>query len=164
MLKLLSPLGCSPRMWRWSCDRLVFRPKILVFSTYVEMILNSKILYQPRRGVLHVCGDDPSTSLVAKSKRLCSPRMWRWSLIRRLEYQCGLVFSTYVEMILAGPQSPLIACCVLHVCGDDPCPTEKPNANSKCSPRMWRWSWTERCKSRRLGVFSTYVEMILNVI
>ena len=134
-----------------------------MFSTYVEMILWSPSLSAQDLSVLHVCGDDPEFKDFISTKERCSPRMWRWSLIRRLEYQCGLVFSTYVEMILAGPQSPLIACCVLHVCGDDPCPTEKPNANSKCSPRMWRWSWTERCKSRRLGVFSTYVEMILAV-
>ena len=49
----------------------------VVFSTYVEMILNNECQSITRFSVLHVCGDDPGTQFGIRKKAMCSPRMWR---------------------------------------------------------------------------------------
>ena len=49
----------SPRMWRWSHKFMDKFTMILVFSTYVEMILKKKPDDEKQFGILHVCGDDP---------------------------------------------------------------------------------------------------------
>ena len=49
----------------------------MVFSTYVEMILTGSDTKPFDRGVLHVCGDDPSSMVIVAPSYSCSPRMWR---------------------------------------------------------------------------------------
>ena len=51
--------------------------KIIVFSTYVEMILNLVNYAVSYASVLHVCGDDPLLNDIPDSFEECSPRMWR---------------------------------------------------------------------------------------
>ena len=51
--------------------------KIIVFSTYVEMILNLVNYAVSYASVLHVCGDDPKGCLLPVIHFKCSPRMWR---------------------------------------------------------------------------------------
>ena len=70
---------CSPRMWRWSFKVFLIITIMVVFSTYVEMILYYNNFLESRACVLHVCGDDPYISCSSHCCFWCSPRMWRWS-------------------------------------------------------------------------------------
>ena len=75
----LNKFECSPRMWRWSPTIPDGAIAIIVFSTYVEVILNFVWGYSFIFGVLHVCGGDPLLAWLYKASDACSPRMWRWS-------------------------------------------------------------------------------------
>ncbi len=94
-------------------------------------------------------------------KFVCSPRMWRWSWTPEPSILSNKVFSTYVEMILLIWACAAVGPSVLHVCGDDPIHSTCTAMTSKCSPRMWRWSYSSIIAGSRKRVFSTYVEMIL---
>ena len=154
-------LACSPRMWRWSSTTCRLSQLHTVFSTYVEVILSSRLAVKLALGVLHVCGGDPTTDVVAKSSDLCSPRMWRWSPILRWKSCIRQVFSTYVEVILNHIFHCYCSFCVLHVCGGDPARKNVTCWWVQCSPRMWRWSFMHDLKENKAIVFSTYVEVIL---
>ena len=75
--------GCttrySPRMWRWSRHKLNHVYCLVVFSTYVEVILYCERLWQSTRRILHVCGGDPLKFQYCMIFTKYSPRMWRWS-------------------------------------------------------------------------------------
>ena len=49
----------------------------LVFSTYVEVILNCLFSSVWTRCILHVCGGDPPVLLQIQRSFEYSPRMWR---------------------------------------------------------------------------------------
>ena len=51
----------------------------------------------------------------------------------------------------------------LHVCGGDPIEANRCYRKATFSPRMWRWSWTHGSLALSLKVFSTYVEVILDI-
>ena len=157
-------LACSPRMWRWSSTTCRLSQLHTVFSTYVEVILSSRLAVKLALGVLHVCGGDPTTDVVAKSSDLCSPRMWRWSPILRWKSCIRQVFSTYVEVILNHIFHCYCSFCVLHVCGGDPARKNVTCWWVQCSPRMWRWSFMHDLKENKAIVFSTYVEVILTLL
>ena len=53
----------SPRMWRWSYDARDSTLMINVFSTYVEVILNARLVVRLNLCFLHVCGGDPVISI-----------------------------------------------------------------------------------------------------
>ena len=130
----------SPRMWRWSFFHRFLLHDWLVFSTYVEMILNFVIEGPPVGSILHVCGDDPIWWIDMQMTLSYSPRMWRWSYKNLPKTLPQVVFSTYVEMILLFFSSTSVVIGILHVCGDDPL------------QHIWLQSTGI--------VFSTYVEMI----
>ena len=72
-----------------------------------------------------------------------------------------MVFSTYVEVI---PRAFLLGAspsCILHVCGGDPAHDLATLFDRGYSPRMWRWSRLVYVQMVKMGVFSTYVEVIL---
>ena len=154
----------SPRMWRWSPYPTNAPSTIIVFSTYVEMILKMTTYSLIYTSILHVCGDDPIASRRHLKRTRYSPRMWRWSYYHPTSIHNCLVFSTYVEMIL--PRFVLLypSFRILHVCGDDPHIRCKPCYFIEYSPRMWRWSCILVLKHLTFSVFSTYVEMILSLI
>ena len=52
----------SPRMWRWSPSWKITISKILVFSTYVEVIPGCMMSFSSTSCILHVCGGDPFTA------------------------------------------------------------------------------------------------------
>ena len=56
-----------------------------------------------------------------------------------------------------------IACSlsILHVCGGDPAPSSISWTSKRYSPRMWRWSHSQKVILHAVKVFSTYVEVIL---
>ena len=128
-------------MWRWSSAHNAIQIWNMVFSTYVEVILDHDNRTSNSSCILHVCGGDPAFKVTS------------FSLI--------LVFSTYVEVIL---KIYVVACQslrILHVCGGDPL---KPLDKWKAfwySPRMWRWSQRKMKNDLSRYVFSTYVEVIL---
>ena len=51
-------LEYSPRMWRWSWKEWMILSYLVVFSTYVEMILKTSCKTAGLISILHVCGDD----------------------------------------------------------------------------------------------------------
>ena len=71
----------SPRMWRWSLWRSLGWRFKEVFSTYVEVILDWHIEFNPLWSFLHVCGGDPEMTVTASFSNKFSPRMWRWSCV-----------------------------------------------------------------------------------
>ena len=50
---------------------------VIVFSTYVEVILTFTIDDPTSHGFLHVCGGDPCLVMLAIETTMFSPRMWR---------------------------------------------------------------------------------------
>ena len=56
---------------------LLVIPGFIVFSTYVEVILNSHACITISNSILHVCGGDPIPFCTQSFKSLYSPRMWR---------------------------------------------------------------------------------------
>ena len=151
-------------MWRWSLVAwCLFRPH-LVFSTYVEVILSRRTSSAIRLGILHVCGGDPLSSPADWAMIWYSPRMWRWSLYKATKKIKGKVFSTYVEVILIPVSGSAYCSSILHVCGGDPLQDGKSYDQDMYSPRMWRWSCLWRTTSQYHWVFSTYVEVILDLL
>ena len=49
----------SPRMWRWSWHLFGQTHQLVVFSTYVEVILHLCSSKKTTSSILHVCGGDP---------------------------------------------------------------------------------------------------------
>ena len=66
----------SPRMWRWSLFFSVRQSNKIVFSTYVEVILNEQDRRIALSGILHVCGGDPEKLDNVATWIEYSPRMW----------------------------------------------------------------------------------------
>ena len=128
-------------MWRWSLCFYTRKGLIQVFSTYVEVILMSRVKESQISSFLHVCGGDPRCVFTKQRRTRFSPRMWRWSWILFSWIFCTVVFSTYVEVI------------------ERLSPTQ--GISWSFSPRMWRWSWNFLCQLWHKRVFSTYVEVIL---
>ena len=150
----------SPRMWRWSWTIGFVNMLILVFSTYVEVILPNSPSPASTACILHVCGGDPKLKTNRDFNVVYSPRMWRWSLLSLNWLSSYSVFSTYVEVIPTLPPELVLVVSILHVCGGDPSiPTSWPS-KSGYSPRMWRWSSASAVLSALVSVFSTYVEVI----
>ena len=73
-----------------------------------------------------------------------------------------MVFSTYVEVILAAKSRRLTSAGFLHVCGGDPAGGVGYGRTAEFSPRMWRWSSCWYRFVHKESVFSTYVEVIPN--
>ena len=130
----------SPRMWRWSWDILKSTSWLLVFSTYVEVILNKEANLHLYHRILHVCGGDPVNRAEKTFMHEYSPRMWRWSLGGEASWRNTTVFSTYVEVIPWLSILALTIISILHVCGGDPILLPNSSLMKKYSPRMWRWS------------------------
>ena len=128
-------------MWRWSYGWIYQGRKLVVFSTYVEVIPWPVTRATFSSGILHVCGGDPKVTDLFNKKMAYSPRMWRWS---QLQTDFG---------------SHLLS--ILHVCGGDPRLENNPIYSTSYSPRMWRWSLRRRWCKNHARVFSTYVEVIL---
>ena len=147
-------------MWRWSWTIGFVNMLILVFSTYVEVILPNSPSPASTACILHVCGGDPKLKTNRDFNVVYSPRMWRWSLLSLNWLSSYSVFSTYVEVIPTLPPELVLVVSILHVCGGDPSiPTSWPS-KSGYSPRMWRWSSASAVLSALVSVFSTYVEVI----
>ena len=98
--KLLIWYLFSPRMWRWSYFACFLFLVIVVFSTYVEVILCSCNPWWHCDCFLHVCGGDPIFLSDVISPFKFSPRMWRWSYWLVDLDRANPVFSTYVGVIL----------------------------------------------------------------
>ena len=154
----------SPRMWRWSYVNPKAEAQIKVFSTYVEVILFTRLHKRDWNSILHVCGGDPNKLWKAVTDCKYSPRMWRWSCHKFSHSTRIAVFSTYVEVIpwIAPPEA--LPFCILHVCGGDPVIGQFGGSKSAYSPRMWRWSLERQALNSSSLVFSTYVEVILHLM
>ena len=130
----------SPRMWRWSQSNKNSADFLAVFSTYVEVILNKEVRQENMHSILHVCGGDPKNGEREADFIRYSPRMWRWSYGTFWDFLAGVVFSTYVEVILHKTTSYYSRQGILHVCGGDPLTIYSSTSLGLYSPRMWRWS------------------------
>ena len=91
---------------------------------------------------------------------LYSPRMWRWSSPCHPVSRYLDVFSTYVEVIPYVQTLQTLGVSILHVCGGDPDTDTTAGGFAGYSPRMWRWSSGALPLTDKVGVFSTYVEVI----
>ena len=151
----------SPRMWRWSPEAPPLELTALVFSTYVEVILTLGIVTTGLMSFLHVCGGDPDIAQTVADLKAFSPRMWRWSWHDNHGSNSNQVFSTYVEVIPSNRWPIISSNRFLHVCGGDPIKSAGADFRKGFSPRMWRWSWSNREYFGTAQVFSTYVEVIL---
>ena len=89
----------SPRMWRWSQSAKNLDILLLVFSTYVEVILLQQLHEQRYLSILHVCGGDPYHLNHHPFQLQYSPHMWRWSWIFLNILVIIKVFSTHVESV-----------------------------------------------------------------
>ena len=107
-------------MWRWSRPADQQFETVVVFSTYVEVILNQALRCLAQQGILHVCGGDPVKGDGKPVLTTYSPRMWRWSYVVNSVTAMGAVFSTYVEVILLEDWLDEYKGSILHVCGGDP--------------------------------------------
>ena len=96
----------------------IFWIYFVVFSTYVEVILNLLSIIAFGSGILHVCGGDPDN--------VCAHGPWR------------SVFSTYVEVIPRVAVNYRYNFGILHVCGGDPPIIALFEIAFWYSPRMWR--------------------------
>ena len=56
---------------------LVDLDSVVVFSTYVEVILLTLSLRLMPFSILHVCGGDPFVQILGHRMKGYSPRMWR---------------------------------------------------------------------------------------
>ena len=112
----------SPRMWRWSSNTLLWEGSLVVFSTYVEVILPYHVPNIFHCGILHVCGGDPFIHDDQDLSGQYSPRMWRWSYSYKGSKNIVIVFSTYVEVILWCSEWEIWECCILHTCWECYCP------------------------------------------
>ena len=73
------------------------------------------------------------------------------------------VFSTSVEVILTVSLSLKQISCILHECGGDPILDATINVPFMYSPRVWRWSHKMSTTNKTMLVFSTSVEVILQM-
>ena len=133
----------SPHTWR--CFSFVEHGYIigLVFSTYVEVFL--------------FCGNQRPTDIGF------SPHTWRCFLIAQHFPRQLKVFSTYVEVFLIQVMQRSSSSCFLHVCGGVSRAKTPPKTVCRFSPRMWRCFLECARHSRRNYVFSTYVEVFLEL-
>ena len=91
-------------------------------------------------GILHVCGGHPSYKYHQDWHKQYSPRMWRSSYFFINSNDSGLVFSTYVEVILKEISDFISSVGILHVCGGHPHSDRVAVLDYEYSPRMWRSS------------------------
>ena len=88
-----------------------------VFSTSVEVFLESTLTYQTLYGLLHVRGG-VSGSMVGDSSQISSsPRPWRCFFETAPQLNGTFVFSTSVEVFLSRAQSAAHRRSLLHVRG-----------------------------------------------
>ncbi len=88
----------SPRTWRCFCSHHQYRAADNVFSTHVEVFLNTYPKVPSVSGLLHACGGVSSRRFTRRADCLSSPRMWRcFSLTLDLQFDAS-VFSTHVEV------------------------------------------------------------------
>ena len=90
----------SPRMWR--CFFIQEDPPLerVIFSTYVEVFLDSCNARLRCADFLHVCGGVSRLEKMLRTFMAFSPRMWRCFLIRSTCLILKCIFSTYVEVFL----------------------------------------------------------------
>ena len=158
---IVDHLVYSPRMWRSSPLKASGVRSELVFSTYVEVILNLTCWSCLSCRILHVCGGHPYAVAYRLILIEYSPRMWRSSQRTRCPVCEHWVFSTYVEVILLAFPDDWKFYGILHVCGGHPITISIYNLAVLYSPRMWRSSYDKKVSDIMMGVFSTYVEVIL---
>ena len=172
----------SPRMWRWSSYVCPCLSLCRVFSTYVEVIPSTGLVPKVISSILHVCGGDPYWAKRDKAERAVFSTYVEVILTEQklnqfqtcILHVCGgdpvsarqmnpplKVFSTYVEVILLHNGAGTAIVRILHVCGGDPVGSTTKKISGMYSPRMWRWSSTNKTVESLSQVFSTYVEVIL---
>ena len=137
---IVDHLVYSPRVWRSSYASSINAPKLIVFSTYVEVIPSLSVYITLPSCILHVCGGHPTIKKYQILWWEYSPRMWRSSFFAWLSSCKVLVFSTYVEVILRVGLFPTLFFSILHVCGGHPFIGKALFNSILYSPRMWRSS------------------------
>ena len=129
----------SPHTWRCFFTQPIVVHDRPVFSTYVEVFLNTMALLDVSEGFLHIRGGVSSQTLPGVAMIWFSPHTWRCFSMTCFHPLRAIVFSTYVEVFLnaLNVQSP---------------PT-------RFSPHTWRCFQITSFLLPDRKVFSTYVEV-----
>ena len=86
--------------------------------------------------------------------------LWLWPQWELVQYPTNL-FPTYVGVILTALVSIVAVGAFRHVCGGDPVEWGEKMAATIFSPRMWGWSFGDAKAQIIVGLFPTYVGVIL---
>ena len=137
---------------------------IMIFSTYVEVFPSNKHLTESRRHFLHVCGGVSVKQVILLRNLKFSPRMWRCFRCQKPRSWPPIIFSTYVEVFLASALKSQNHVYFLHVCGGVSKDRYSSTGGLEFSPRMWRCFPVLNKEIFVQGIFSTYVEVFLNLL
>ena len=110
-------IGSSPRPWRCFWLDGCVRERRCVFSTSVEVFLETLELNTIRVSLLHVRGGVSRFSKASCANRVSSPRPWRCFCPRSPDPPRQKVFSTSVEVFLSKSRICHSAKRLLHVRG-----------------------------------------------
>ena len=135
----------------------------MVFSTFVEVFLNSALFWRVNMGILHVRGGVSKFATSIGVAVLFSPRSWRCFCGFFDNTQPQEVFSTFVEVFLYICRTFCLIIRFLHVRGGVSTTSEQNNFTMKFSPRSWRCFLIIVTVLLRMKVFSTFVEVFLNI-
>ena len=153
----------SPRPWRCFQEEHRGVAPDLVFSTSVEVFLCVSPAIIRRGGLLHVRGGVSWCPFGILQNKRSSPRPWRCFSKEFAHVSKEIVFSTSVEVFLRAPNFPSRCSGLLHVRGGVSDTTDPVAHDRRSSPRPWRCFQCQRSSNVHWSVFSTSVEVFLNL-
>ena len=146
-------------MWRCFCWRVLKTNGTLIFSTYVEVFLDTANFTEEQQNFLHVCGGVSGVVHFLGGMTIFSPRMWRCFPLYRFGWKANSIFSTYVEVFLSLYARSIAFSDFLHVCGGVSNRGFYVSERNIFSPRMWRCFRIGDGFAGSGEIFSTYVEV-----
>ena len=153
----------SPHTWRCFSLGYTLANSGTVFSTYVEVFPPARFFWLLVLCFLHISGGVSIANNAFRISCLFSPHTWRCFRSDRVESIRLSVFSTYVEVFPQRIRTALTACCFLHIRGGVSDPSNAEKLIELFSPRMWRCFQALLQLMALVMVFSTYVEVFLEL-
>ena len=153
----------SPHTWRCFSTKRFTALGVYVFSTYVEVFPCLEKRGFKRTCFLHIRGGFSRSDTLWPTAGRFSPHTWRCSDVTATQAEAKAVFSTYVEVFPQRIRTALTACCFLHIRGGVSDPSNAEKLIELFSPRMWGCFQSQDTAQNRLQVFSTYVEVFLEL-
>ena len=150
-------------MWRCFHNLLPLVVIKCIFSTYVEVFPFSSSHSYLLFNFLHVCGGVSGLVRALDQAWQFSPRMWRCFSIIMVSLIAFVIFSTYVEVFHLVLDRFVDRRDFLHVCGGVSIGQSAFCSSTLFSPRMWRCFSAIAGRRASCQIFSTYVEVFLEV-